>query len=352
VDGALDLLGAEPARDARGDRVSARAALASGLARVRRSWGLGVVVLVTNVAAALLLAAPLLATLRAELRERPAAGTMRHGFDYQWWSHRADTTHRLGATLGPDLLGSGFAFKNVDLLLKGQVPAALFAQRDEEGKRTVLLHPLLLGLGVAYMALQAFLAGGILAVLRQTQGRWTMRALLHGSGFYFGRFARIALLMLLVLAVVFALYGPFARWADAQAREAVSERTATAWALGRHLLLLITLLLVHLVGTCARVITVLEERQSAVLAVLSALAFTAANAGAAAVLAAAAAALSVGALLLWLLFDHAWNATGYASLAVTLAAMQALVLARIWIRLALAGSLLDLYRGRTIPPSP
>ncbi len=328
--------------------MSAWAAIASGLRRVRRSWGLGIVVLATNLAAAALLAAPLLATLRAELEERPAAAALRDGFDYAWWSHRADTRTGPSASLGPDLLGAGFAFKNVDLLLKGQLPAALFARRDADGARPVLLDPLLLGLGIAYMAVQSFLAGGILAVLRQEQGRWTMRALLHGAGFYFGRFARIAALLLLAMAALFALYWPVAEWADTRAREAVSERTAVAWLFGRHALLLAALGFLHVVGTTARVVTVVEERRSAVLAVLSALAFLFGNLGAATAVAAAMAALSLGALVLWLAFDGAWAAAGYASLGLTVLLMQALVLARIWLRLALAGALLDLYRSRTV----
>jgi hypothetical protein len=53
------------------------------------------------------------------------------------------------------------------------------------------------------------------------------------------------------------------------------------------------------------------------------------------------------ALALWLWFDQAWPTTGFRTQIVTLFAMQALVLARILLRIALAGALMDLYRRRS-----
>jgi hypothetical protein len=277
---------------------------------------------------------------------------MIRGFDYPWWSHWSAARPGWAATLGPDLLGAGFALKNVDLALRGQFPAGLFAMPDDEGKRRVLLDPLLLAVAAAYMLLQVFLQGGVLGVLRQAGGGWTVRALLHGAGFYCGRFLRVWMLMMVVLAVLFALYVPVAHFADGQAREAVSERTAEAWLLGRHAVMLAALVFVHVVGTYARVIIVLEERSSALLAVLSAFAFALRHLLATLLVAGGMAGLVLLSLALWLAFDRAWTTAGYASQVPTLIAMQALVLARIAARLGLAGSLIDLYRRHAadVPP--
>jgi hypothetical protein len=327
-------------------------ALAGGLRRVRESWGLGILLLVVNLGTALILAVPLASMLARDLSERPSGTAMMRGFDYPWWSHWADTREGYAASLSPDLLGQGFAMKNLDLLLKGQLPAGLFAVRDVDGKRPLLLDPLLLALAAAYMLAQVFLSGGVLSVLRQAQGRWTVRGLLHGAGFYCGRFSRVWALMLLAAAILFALYGPFARWADDHAREAVSETSAASWLLGRHAVLLLALVFLHVVGTYARVIIVLEERSSALLAVLSALAFALANLLATIVIAGGLALLGLLALALWQAFDQAWTATGFRTQALTLLAMQGLVLARILLRVALGGALMDLYRRRTLLPLP
>lgn len=324
---------------------TAARAIAEGLRRARRSWGLGLFLLGVNLATALTLAVPLAATLASDFRERPAGRSMMYGFDYPWWSHWSDTRSGWHTTLGPDLLGKGFALKNVDLLLKGQLPAGAFAMRDAEGRRPLLLDPLLLGIAAAYMLVQVFLAGGVLSVLRQAQGRWTMRGMLHGAGFYSGRFLRVWMLMMAAVAILFVLYGPLARWADGQARESVSEATAEAWLIGRHAAMLLALVFLHLVGTYARVITVLEERSSAVLAVLSGLSFAFTHPLATAAVAGGMGVLFVLAMALWQLFDQAWMTIGYRTQIITLLAMQALVLTRILLRMALAGALMDLYRG-------
>ena len=331
---------------------SATRAIVSGLRGARRSWGLGVFLLALNLATALLLAIPLAATLSRELHARPAATSMAHGFDFPWWGQWAESGPGWQKSLGPDLLGAGFAFKNLDLLLKGQLPAGLFAVRDPEGARALLVDPLLLTIAAAYMLVQVFLAGGVLSVLRQVQGRWTVRGLLHGAGFYCGRFLRVWALMMITAGILFTLYEPIARWADAQAREAVSESTAAGWLLGHHAAMLLALVFLHVVGTYARVIIVLEERSSATLAVLSGFAFAVSRLASTIVITAALGALGLAALWMWQAFDQAWMTTGFRSQILTLLMMQALVLARILLRVAFAGALMDLYRRDAVESVP
>jgi hypothetical protein len=332
--------------------MTAVAALAAGLRRVGRSWGLGVFLLAMNLGTALLFAAPLAGMLAQELHERPAATAMAHGFDYPWWSRWADDTSGWPKTLGPDLLGAGFAFKNADLLAKGQLPAGLFALGGGDGGRELGLDPVLLAVAAAFMIVQVFLAGGVLSVLRQAQGRWTVRGLLHGAGFYFGRFLRVWALMMLALAVLYTLYAPLAHWADARARESVSETAAHAWLFGRHAVLLLAIVFLHVVATYARVIIVLEERSSATLAVLTGLGFALSRLMATLVITGVLAALALLVLALWAAFDEAWTTTGFRSQIVTLVAMQAILLARILLRIALPASLMDLYRRRAADNAP
>ena len=328
------------------------ASLAEGLRRAARSWGLGVLLLLVNLGTALLLALPLLATLAAALDERPAGAAMMRGFDYPWWSHWADTRSGWQSSVGPELLGPGFAFKNLDLLLRGQLPAGLFAMRDGDAERAPGLDPLLLGIAAAYMLAQVFLAGGVLAVLRQTGARWTVRAFLHGAGFYLGRFLRVWALMMLAMAVLFVCAAPVTHWVEGRARESVSESSAMAWLLARHAAMLLARAFLHVVGTYARVIVVLEERSSAALAVLSALAFALRRIVPTIVVVAGVALAGLAVLALWLAFDRAWLATGFRTQVVTLLVMQAVVFARILVRIALAGALMDLYRRHAVETVP
>jgi hypothetical protein len=315
-----------------------------GLRRAGRLWGLVLMLLLVNLLMAAVLAVPLANTLEDDLAHRGAAERMLYGFDLPWWSAWADA--HPGTTLGPDILGPGFAFKNLDLLLRGQLPAGLFLLREPEptGDRSAGFDPIVLGLGTLYLLVQVFLAGGVLGALRAPRPEWTVRGVLHGSGFYFGRLFRLAVLVLLVDALLFWLYGPFARWADDQAREAVSERTAMVWLLGRHLLLLLALLAVNMISSYARVLVVLEERSSALLALLSAAALCLGHFFRTFGHVLLMTLLSIAALASWAFFDRHWETVGYRSQLVTFVLLEGLVFARLFLRVALLGGQVTLAR--------
>ena len=315
-----------------------------GLRRAGALWGLVLFLLVVNLLSAAVLAVPMALTLRDDLSHRAAADNMLYGFDYPWWAAWADAHPR--TSFSPDILGSGFAFKNLELLLGGHLPAGLFARPDPGGKpdEAAGVESTILALGAAYLLIQIFLGGGILAALRAPQADWTVRGLLHGSGFYFGRLLRLALLVLLVDALLFALYAPVARWADAHAQEAVSERTAMVWMLGRHLALLLALLAVSMVSAYARTLIVLEERSSAVLALLSAAALCLAHFARTFGHVLLMAALTVAGLAAWTVLDRHWETTGYQTQIVTLLLLEGLVFLRIFLRVATAGGQVVLAR--------
>jgi len=335
-------------------------ALASGLERAARAPRLVLVLLIVNLASAALLAVPLARTLEVELEHKDAAGRMVQGFDFPWWSQWAEGQHAWTSSFAPDVFGIGFAFRNVDLLLRGFLPGGLFVFReagagggggggpDAPGG----IDPLLLAFGAAHLALQVFLAGGVMATLRGPGRGFTVRGLLHGSGFYFGRFARLALLVLLMDLVLFRLNVPLARWADQHARESVSEATADLWLLGRHALLLLAVLWVNMVSGYAKAVIVLEERSSAALALASALAFALSRPLRTFGHYLAVAALGLGLLALWHALDSAFEPTGYASQAVTLVLAQALLFGRIGLRVALWAGQIDLWRRGARGASP
>ena len=330
-------------------------ALVEGWRLLRRSFGLAVLLLVANVATAMVLAVPLAGVLRRDLHEKQASQSMMYGFDYPWWSQWADAQSGWTTSFGPEIFGVGFVFRNLDLLLKGALPANLLAVRGEaSGTASAaatgpLLDPVLLGLGLVYLLLQTFLAGGILSTLRGGQGTWTVRGLLHGAGFYFGRVFRVALIALVAAWVVFRIYGPLARWVDGQARESVSETSAMAWLLGRHAMLLLALLFVNLVSGYAKAIVVVEERSSAVLAFLSALSFCVRNVVRTFGHYLAVVLLGVVLIAGWRLLDGAYVTTGYKTQLLTFVLFQAFMLARLGLRVMLMGGQLALYRRLAAP---
>jgi hypothetical protein len=322
-------------------------ALRTGFRSVARNWGLVLLVLLVNLALALVVAVPLALRLEGDLVHREASRGMMYGFDYDWWQQWSSRQEGPPSALSPDLLGTGFAFRNLELLLKGALPAGLFA-RGGRGS----LDPTLLGLGALYLLLQTFLTGGLLGVFRAPTGGWTMRGVVHGSGFYFGRLFRVGLLALAAAGVVFALYGPFARWVDGLAREAVSERTAIALTLGRHAVLLLALVLVHMVSSHAKVFVVREERLSPALAWLSSLGFCARNFLGAFAQYGVVLALGAFVVVLFGALDRGLHVVGWRSQVPALVLFQAVVVARIALRLGLLAGQMDLQRSRSAANLP
>jgi hypothetical protein len=331
-------------------------ALRDGFRSLGRNWGLVLLVLATNLVFALALAVPLALQLDHDLAHTGASGTMMYGFDYDWWRVWSEEQTGPSRTLGPDILGAGFAFKNLDLLLRGRLPGALFADASRregaevssrEESRPQATDAVVLGVGVLYMVGQVFLLGGLLGVFRAPRGGWTFRGLVYGSGFYFGRLLRVSLVALALAGVVFAVDVPLARWVDGIARDAVSERTALVLLLGRHAVLLGALLLVHMGASFARVVVVTEERRSALLAWLTSLGFCARNL-LAAVGQYGVVIVAAGLLLgLWSLVDARLVVTGWKSQLLALAGFEALLLVRIALRLGLLAGQLELYRARS-----
>lgn len=323
-------------------------AFTAGVSAVRRNPGLPALLLVANLLLAATLAVPLSQVLEHDLKDTGAAESMLYGFDYDFWSRWTEQhTASFYANFSPDIFGSGFSPRNLELLTRGHLPLRLFDHGEDGAGKP--LDPVILGLGGLYVLLQTFLAGGVLSVLRAPQGGFRLRAVLHAAGFYFGRLFRLMLLGLALFWLVFALNAPFARWADARAYESVSEQSALCWMAGRHLLLLGALLGVFTLLSYAKAIVVLEERSSALLALATSLGFCLRHPGK--VLTQIALVLLSGVLLLalWSAFDAAFVTTGWKTQLVTLLGMQVLMFGRIGLRVALLGGQLALYRAEQDP---
>jgi len=315
-------------------------ALEDGFRSLLRNPGLIALVLAGNLGLALVGAVAFSVALERDLAHAGASSTMMYGFDYDWWARFDARAQGQATSFAPDLLGNGFAWRNLDLLLQGQVPAGLFAGGVRGPDATIL------GLASVYWLLQVFLTGGLIGVFRAPAGGWTLRGIIHGSGFYFGRLSRVSLLSLAAAGAVFAAFEPFARWTDDLAREAVSERAALALLLGRNAVLLLALVLVHMVSSYAKVIVVCEERLSALLALVSSLGFCLRNLAGALGQYLVVGLVGLGLLWLFGLVDPGLAISGWRSQLLALALFQVLVAARIALRLSLLAGQVEMHQAR------
>lgn len=325
--------------------MTAARALAAGLRAAARNRGLAALLLAVNLGLAAVLAVPLAGALEEGLAHRDAAQNMLTAFDHGWWSAWSERQTGPAADFGPEILGAGFVFRNLELLLGGQLPARLFADTDRPAQDRVRVDGVILAVGAVYLLVQTFLAGGLLGVMRAPAAGWTLRGLVHGSGFYFGRMSRLLLLTLLLDGLVFALHAPLARFAEGRARAAVSESTALAWLFGHHALLLLALLGVHLVSGYAKAIVVVEERSSALLAMVSSVGFCLRNLGRTVLHYAAVLLLGLALVAAWTWLDGLVAVSGYRTQLGWLLLAQGFVGLRLFLRLALLGGQVALYRA-------
>ena len=131
------------------DRDAARSPPAC--ARRRRNWGLAAFLLAVNLGlGARCWRCRSRARSKKDLAHRDAAQNMLSGFDYGWWSAWSERQTGAAADFGPEILGVGFVFRNLELLLGGQLPARLFARAlRPSGDRRV--DGVILAVGALYL---------------------------------------------------------------------------------------------------------------------------------------------------------------------------------------------------------
>jgi len=227
--------------------------LRDGFRSLARNWGLVALVLLANLAFALVLAVPLAVQLEATSPTSRLEGMM-YGFDYDWWSAWSEKQEGPSSALSPDIL------------------AWASSSRTQEGLPT----PSILGLGALYLLLQVFLTGGLLGVFRSRRGAGPCAASSTGRASTSEGSSgepprpRRGRRRLRPERALRPLGGPD------RAGGGLGEDRARL-DIGRHALLVLVLVLVHMVASHAKVKVVREERLSAVLAFLSSLGFCARN---------------------------------------------------------------------------
>jgi hypothetical protein len=299
-----------------------------GLRRVN-----GAPVLVIGMAlATLLIAVPLAFVVRDAIEQHlgpsAVAEAVAEGASFEWWQEFSAQASGLAATFGPSIIGAGALLHN----LEGVVDNAPWA-------------PAILGVTAAWLVAWSFLSGGVLDRLAR---RRPTRA--HGffaaCGVHFWRFVRIGVVALLAYAFLFAYVHPwvFEDLYPLLIRDLTVERTAFGIRVAGYVLFGGLLAATTAVFDFARVRTVVEDRRSALGAIVagarfvrrrpgSVLALYLVNAVAFALLAALYTLLAPGA--------PGAGAAGW----VVLGLGQAYILGRHYLKLAFYGATIALFQS-------
>lgn len=281
----------------------------------------------------LLLALPLGYALRGMLdthlgRSTTAAGVA-DGIDYDWWQEFTSQTSGIGTTFTPAIIGFAATLDNISSVLDGQAE----------------IGPIAATLAV-WLAAWTFLSGGIIDRYAR-QRRTRAHGFFAAGGVHFFRFLRLAGVAGVVYWFLFAYVHEwlFADWYVDLTRDMDTERRAFAVRLALYLLFGTLLVLTTLTFDYAKIRIVVEDRRSALGGVIAALRFLARHPGAAFGLYSLNALTFLALAGIWALAAPDPGRAGGA-LALTFAAGQLYILARLLLKLQFVASQTALFQSR------
>jgi hypothetical protein len=310
-------------------RMSATAAFIEGWRRVRRAplivAGLWLTTLLVAVPPALVLRG----MIADHLGESVVAEGVAAGVDFDWWNEFLAQTSGIGQTFGAWVIGFAAVLRNLSGIADMRaipLPIALVA--------------------ITHVVVSLFVLGGVLD--RLARDRATSSYGFFGAcGVFFFRLFRLGAIAAVLYGTLFAALHPwlFDDVYPALTREVTAERTALAIRAGLYLVFGAVVLLVNLVIDYAKIRLVVEDRRSAIGALLAAVRFVRRQPGASLVLYLLNAAVFLVALAIY--FVIAPGATGGWPLALAaLVVGQAYIVARVVLRLLFAASQIALFQSR------
>ena len=258
-----------------------------------------------------------------------AADRAAAGVDYDWMQEFGDVAMGPMVTFKPTILGFGAVLDNLSAFL-------------DDTTRPIAI----VGFASAYVVLWIFLAGGILD--RYARDRATRAdGFFAACGVFFFRFVRLAVVQWIVYAFLFESMHAwlFDRLYHNLIRDLTVERTAFLIRLGLYMLFGLVLAACNLIFDYAKVRAVVEDRRSALGAIVAALRFINRNAAAAAMLY----LLNAG-LFLIVVGVYAVVAPGAGTVGASMWAAflisQLYIAARLWVKLVFWGSETALFQER------
>ena len=205
----------------------------------------------------LFVALPLSIALRGliatQLGDSLFADTLAEGANYDWWQEFLSQATGLGSTFVPSIIGFGAVLNNLSALL------------DNLPMATTIV-----GATTAWLVIWSFLSGGVLdryARMRPTRAPGFFAA----CGTHFWRFLRLGILSGLIHWVLFSLMHPwiFDDLYPLLTRNMTAERTAFAVRLLGYVIFGGMLVICNIVFDYARIRIVVEDRRTAVGALLA-----------------------------------------------------------------------------------
>lgn len=305
--------------------MSALSALRDGIRRVNRAKLLVLGMFLATLGTALPLSFAVHDAIEAHLGRSLAADAAAAGANSDWWQEFSAQASGLAATLGPSIIGFGAVLDNLSGVADNLPLAGTIA-----------------GVTAAWLVIWSFLSGG--AMDRLARQRPTRTSGFFGAcGVHFWRFLRLGLIAWLVYG---ALFGSVHGWIfdtayDRLTRDLAVERTAFFIRLGGYALFGALLMACSILFDYARVRIVVEDRRSAIGALVSGARFARRNLGRVAALHVLNTLLFVALVILYAVVSPR---AGWPVL-VAFAVGEIYILARHYLKLVFYSSEIALFQG-------
>ena len=297
----------------------------------RRVWRAPAVigsVFVVTLLAGVPLATALRESLDAHLGRSLVANQVADSVDTDWWQEFTAQATGLSTTFRTSIIGFAATLDNLSNLLDGERP-----------------HVAIVGALGIYLLVWLLLSGGILdRYARQHSTR--AHGFFGAAGVYFWRFLRLGVLAGVAYWFVFVYVHQwlFEDLFTRLTRDLSVEREAFAWRAALYVLFGALLMAVNVIIDYTKIRIVIEDRRSALGALIAALAFIVRNPGAVALLYAMNAAVFLIAVALWALVAPGAGGAGL-SMWLAFAAGQVWILARLLIKLQFLASQTALFQA-------
>jgi hypothetical protein len=255
---------------------------------------------------------------------------MAKGFDTLWWEEFRDQSEGLEKTFTPFIIGKGAILNNLEML----VQMKLFE-----------LPPIIIILGIVYILLHTFLAGGVLSILNRDPPRYAMRLFFEGAGRYFFRFF---LVMLVSWLCFFGLIGSLNQWFNSVvgkvAENAFSEITPFYLSLFFNIVIFFLLLLFRMIFDYSKIAIVADGERNILRAISNAFGFVIKNPGSTLSLFYTLFAVNVVVTLFYIMIKSFIPQTNTLGVLFAFIFQQIFIFAVVWIRCWLYASQLELYK--------
>lgn len=308
-------------------------AMREGLGRALAAPRLVLALWVASFVVALPLAVVVGGAIQESVGESLVHRNLVEGFDTGWFGEFEAAAEGLPATLRPSIVGAGAFFDNLEAWWSGGLAGNF---------------PGLVGVGVLYALLWAFLLGGVLQWMVRPdgfEGGVISGTFFSGCGRFFFRFVRLALLS----GVLYFLIYRFARWLfrrlEWATRDVTSESTVLVWVLAAAALVVLLLVLVRVVSDYAKVMMATENRYGVLLTAWAAVRFVAANPVRTLGLYGGIALLWVVILALYALVAPGPGQSTWLGVILAFVVGQGMLILRLGLRVSLLGGETALYRS-------